>query len=267
MRRYLYMIGLVALVPVNALAAAWTQDAGDWQLINNIFYYGTDSYRDASGQKSKQPFYNKIEYNPYLEYGLSDDVTLGLSPSFQYVRQDIPAVDADNIGLADTEFFVRKRIFWDGQNVLSIQPLVKIPGPYDNDDTPSLGQGQTDAELKLLYGHAFDDAHYLNLEAGYRYRFAAPGDELRFNAAYGYRPASDWLLLFEGQGIFAVEGAGGNTAFISNSADYDLVKLQMSAVYFLTEQTGLQIGAFNHVYARNTGEGGGVIVSLWHKFE
>lgn len=262
-----FLLFIVALLGAPAVfAAAWTLDEGKGQVINNITYYTTDRYTDAAGNSSAQPDYGKLEYNPYIEYGLTPTVTLGLSPSFQYVRQDIAGVDESTIGLADTEFFVRKRLFFDGENVIAIQPLIKVPGPYDADDAPALGQGQVDAELKLLYGHSFEGGHYANLEAGYRLRFESPSDEYRLNAAFGYRPADEWLLLLEGQGIFAADGAGSGAFQLANSADYDLVKLQLSAVYWLNEEVGLQFGGFRNLYARSTGEGGGFLFALWYRF-
>ena len=269
MRRALAWImpGLL-LIAADAHAAAWTLKAGEGQILNNVYYYNSDRFIDSAGHGIEQPDYNKIEYNPYIEYGLSDSATIGISPSFQYVRQDIPGVDEENANLADTEFFFRKRLFFDGENVIALQPLVKIPGPYDKSDFPVLGQDQVDAELRLLYGRSFGQGlrHYVNLEAAYRFRAEAPDDELRFASTLGYRLNDRWQLLGEVNATISLGDDSAAAPLLANSLDYDLVKLQLSAIYWLTPLDALQFGLYHSVWERNTGEGGGFLISYWYRF-
>ena len=266
MRLALAMLGLFLCTELNA--AAWTLDQGHAQIINNFTYYTSDRYVDSDGHSSKQDTYNKFEYNPYMEYGLTDSITLGLSPSFQYVTQKIFGTDQDNYNLADSEFFVSKRLWTDGQNVISVQPLVKVPGAYDKNDLPVMGQSQVDYELRLLYGRSFGDQgkHYWNTEVAYRVRTETPGDEWRMATTLGYRINDRWQILGEADGTFAADGAGNNSELLSNSFDYDLVKLQLSGIYWFNPKWAAQLGVFQTVYERNTGEGTGGLFSVWYRF-
>ncbi len=266
MWKSLILLGLFVCGEANA--AAWTLEKGHGQIINNFTYYESSKYTDANGHSSAQPSYNKYEYNPYIEYGLTDTVTLGLSPSLQYVTQQIGINDEENANLADTEFFIRKRLFSDGRNIISIQPMVKLPGAYNSGDLPQLGQNQMDYELRLLYGRNFgiQGRHYLNTEIAYRVRTETPGDEIRLASTLGYRVNERWQILGETQGTFAVDGAGGGSTLLSNSFDYDLVKLQLSTLYWFNPKWALQFGGYQSVYARNTGEGGGALLGLWYRF-
>lgn len=266
MRLALALLGLLICTELNA--AAWTLDQGRGQIINNFTYYSSDKYVDDHGNSSHQETYNKWEYNPYIEYGLTNAITLGLSPSFQYVSQKIFGTDQENANLADSEIFIRTRLYADGQNVISIQPLIKLPGAYSSSDLPVLGQNQIDYELRLLYGRSFGDngRHYWNTEAAYRVRTETPGDEWRFATTLGYRVSDKWQILGEAQGIFAADGAGNSGFILSNAYDYDLVKLQLSGLYSFNPRWALQIGAFQTVYERNTGEGTGGLFSIWYRF-
>lgn len=264
MRYSSFAFWLLCLLPSIAFAGAWTLEEDQWQLIETGSYYGTNRYVDSKGDSYGGFTYQKWEEKPYLEYGLTPDITLGATTTIPYIQQDIPGVSYYTWGLADTEFFVRKRMFFDGDNVISIQPLIKIPGPYDSDSPVPLGQGQVDAELRALYGHTFSEDLYVDAEIAYRHRFGFPGDEIRLAASAGYFVTSWWQVVLKSDAIFAVNGAD-DLGFISNGFNYDLVKLQLSDIFWLSDSIAVELGLFQHVYARNTGAGGGVLLSLWFR--
>jgi hypothetical protein len=55
-----------------------------------------------------------------------------------------------------------------------------------------------------------------------------------------------------------------NAAFTeSASNDYNLVRLQLSAVYAFTPTISVQVGGFSDVDGKNTGEGNGALLALW----
>ncbi len=251
----------------DARAAAWLLEKGQKQLINNLFLYRTDKAFLANGDQQRQPEFTKLEYNPYLEYGWKDDVTLGLSTSLQRLSQK---GNGDNSGLGDTEIFARKRLWQNERAVLSLQPLLKLPGLYDEDETLSLGQGQVDVEIRALGGMAFPlygQWHYYNLEVAYRQRYGAPADEIRVNQSLGLKVADKWQAVLQNDNYFAVDGdANGTTLRLANSAGYDMVKLQVSVVHEWDKKTSLQLGAFQHVAGENTGAGSGLLASMWLKF-
>ena len=260
------LLGLLICTELNA--AAWTLDKGHAQVINNFTFYTSDQYVNKDGHSIHQETYKKWEYNPYMEYGFTNSVTLGLSPSFQYVTQNIFGKDRENYNLVDSDIFIRKRLYSDGQNVISIQPLIKLPGFYSDKDLPVLGQNQIDYELRLLYGLSFgtQGKHYWSSEVAYRVRTELPGNEWRLASTLGYQLTDRWQVLGEVNGIFAADGAGDGTLLLSNSYDYDLVKVQLSGLYWFKPNWALQLGAFQTVYERNTGEGTGALFSVWYRF-
>ena len=266
MRLALALLGLLICTELHA--GAWTVDGDPGQLINNFSFSTSDRSVDRYGDSKHAETYKKWEYNPYFEYGVTNAVTFGLSLSLQDVTQRIANIDEQNANIADSEFFVRTRLYTDGQNVISIQPLIKVPGEYGKNDQPALGQKQFDYEMRLLYGRSFGDngRHYWNNELAYRLRSGIPGDEWRLATGLGYRLTDSWQILGEAQGTFAADGAGSGNALLSNAYDYDLVKLQLSGLYIFNPKWALQLGVFQTVYERNTGEGTGGLFSVWYRF-
>jgi len=60
-------------------------------------------------------------------------------------------------GIGDIVIGVRRRIF-ESPVVFSVQGLIKAPLLYDKNETLPLGNGQLDAELRLMIGKSLDPA-------------------------------------------------------------------------------------------------------------
>lgn len=257
-----------ALASGHAQAAAWLQEEGRGEIIVNAVYYTTESSFDNNGNERTQPRFTKKEINPYLEYGLTDAITIGANVNFQDLSQDS---GGDNAGMGDAELFFRMQVWEHEGAVVSLQPLIKIPGPYDSGDAPALGSDQTDVEMRVLLGQGFAIPlwnaypHFMNVEAAYRYRDGAPSDEWRFDGTLGLRPAEHTLILNQ---LFSVFALNEKTAplLLANSRDYDLVKYQLSLVQDIVPGTSVQAGVFRHLSGENTGAGGGALLSVWQAF-
>lgn len=52
----------------------------------------------------------------------------------------------------------------------------------------------------------------------------------------------------------------------SSGDDFDLMKLQLSAVYKVNPHLSIQLGAFSHVDGNNVGAGDGALVAVWKRF-
>lgn len=267
---YLLFI-LMAALAAPASAGPWLQPKGQGQLINTALYYSTDYYYDNQRQRRPQPRFTKWQLNPYAEYGLTDRVTVGVNAFLDSVMTEAPAagMQGDNTGLSDTEFFTRFRLAqWEG-GVLSAQPLIKLPSLYATGGLPRSGTEEFDAELRLMAGHGvslWGQSHYSALEVAYRSRFGEPGDQFRADFTLGVRPDGQWLLLPQLFTTWRIDAPAAAGFTQSGQDDYDLVKAQFSAVYQLTDEWALQAGGFQHLYARNTGAGGGALVALWKRF-
>lgn len=279
---FLLAVSLCA-VPLSGTQAAWTLDEGKWFAADSVSYYNTDHFIDDSGQHNRQPRFSKWEWNGYYEYGWQDDLTVGANLflhrlSADYTRYTPTSPTAThgtdaNYGLADTEFFVRQRLWqgkWMGNDaVLSLQPLVKLPSWYSEGGNPRSGTDNFDTELRLRGGYNFallDRTHFATLDLAYRKRFGEWRDQFKSDVTLGFQLNDAFTLLLQSFITQRLEGTARDTFVSGVVNDYDLMKAQASLVYRLTPATRIQIGGFTHAYARNTGDGEGVLFSLWRDF-
>lgn len=258
------------LLPLQASAGAWLQEEGKGLLSLNYFYYGTDTAFDLNGDKTAVPSFNKHELNPYVEYGLLDNLTIGASPFLQVVSQDVAGGGSEhNVGLAETEIFARVKLYEEADWALSLQPLFKLPSFYRDDDEVKAGREESDAELMLLAGYSFPlfgQQHYVTGGAGYRTRFGALDDQYRAHIEAGFRFLNDFTLMPEFRWVERSESNGDPFLSVSGQNNYDLSKIQLSALYDLNERYSVQAGLFQHVDGRNTGADGGGLLSLWMRW-
>lgn len=267
--RSLLLPALLSFLPVKgAHAGAWTQPEGQGQYIQNIVFYSTGEAFDGAGHRAQDAGFRKLELNPYLEYGVTDRWTVGLSAFLHYLEQDAAAGGvAANIGLGETEVFARYRLYEHQGFVLSAQPLLKLPSHY-RDRAPVAGRTQWDGEAALFGGYGFSamgQHHYLDTKLAWRARSGALHDQFRASLAFGMGITDSLQLLPEL--YWTGRAQGGNAAFsVSGQNDYELLKGQLSLVWHLDERYAVQFGAFRHIAGEDTGAGGGVFTAFWTRW-
>lgn len=259
----LYLIAAF-LLPSPAIAAAWTLEKGTGQAINTFSYY---NYKDTSSNEN----ITAAVFNPYIEYGLTESITVGASPRFQSESGNGESVSGD--------FFMRKRLWRNDNTVVSVQPLFQLPDSYNpvsgsSKDTPQ-------AELRLLVGHSFDAPNlpplFWNVELAYRTPFNDPG-ELYIDNTLGIKFNPRWMLLLQVFGTYVQNDTqntsttsidtSGNTLTTESSISYahfDTVA-QISVVHPITRDISIQTGAFTRMVDGEPGQGNGFIVSVWINF-
>ncbi len=267
----LFCVVVCLLALPSSIDAAWTKPVGETQIVHSLFFYQTDTFYNPAGGRQATERFRGVDYNPFFEYGWKERVTLGASPHFQLSRLDKASGGADQqIGLGDVELFARIELWQDDKNVLSIQPLIKLPGLYDEDETPALGNGQVDVELLLQWGDKFQllgREHYSTTEIGYRKRFDGISDEYRFINKLNISLHEKWDITTE---MKATISKNRETVFdvanIARSVGYSLYRGQVSLRRMLDEKRAIQLGVFRHFAGENTGAGGGVMLAFWQKW-
>jgi hypothetical protein len=269
MRPHLLSFIAATTLATAAYASAWTQDQGNGQAILSASYYGADQYWDNGGNKQSQPSYSKYELNPYLEYGLSDGLTIGTNFYLQHLYQDTGSGSHSSWGLGDSEFFLRKRLINQDGYALAIEPLIKLPSPEPGSETPRIGSATPDAALGLSGGKTFSAygfTHFVDIDTMYRHRFGAPNDQINISGTLGINVAPRWTIMPQTFLTFRTDSRPTAAFTESPSDDYNLVRLQLSGLYKLSDQTSLQLGAFYDVDGKNVGLGRGVLLALWRNF-
>jgi hypothetical protein len=276
---FIFIIYLVASNP--ALAAAWTQGDGIGQAIFSIDSYGTSSVVKNSNMENATSRFSKYTLNPYIEYGLRSDITIGANPILQNWQSRLLGVTTSG-QTVESEFFVRKKLLEPGNAVFSVQPMVKIPcvaisGPLNN-----LGCSSYDLELRLLAGYGFKleqkisdgtirpfsgQYHFVDIETAYRKHTDGIADVIKIDGNAGFRYSESVLLL--GQ-FFSTISTGSSTMKIDSADRSKDLKLQLSMAVQTGKSTSLQVGVYQGFASRNSDNGHenyqGLLLSLWKGF-
>jgi hypothetical protein len=209
----------------NEAFSAWTQPKGHsynqltfshYRTIQKFNTLDIDSAGEVVGLNTKvhrtdtEEFTStKITY--YGEYGITDILTVFASGGWDWQRSNDTlryAGERGPSGVGDINLGLRhslvNNLFGTGI-LMSVQGEVKIPEAYDYSDPTthlSLGDGQYDATLSLLFGRGLGKG-YAWLNASYKYRFEndqlepltfKPSDQFKVGFGGGYAVTS-WLSI------------------------------------------------------------------------
>jgi hypothetical protein len=254
------------LLSTNAHAGAWLMPEGEGLAITQLTTFGSHEYWDANGNLQPQFSYRKYEIQPYAEYGLTKKVTIGGTAYLQRDRQ----AGGTNTGIADPEFFARVKLWNTDYQVLSLQPLLKLPGYFQhNDALPRGGSKSTDAELSLLYGYSLNIVSardYIDARIGYRARNQGLNGQYKADLAVGLMPLEKWQFIPAIRYIKA-QSIDSATAFTqTGDLDYDLLKAELTVAYHLDSGNWLQATYFQHLDGKQTGSGEGMSLGYAVRF-
>lgn len=254
-------------MPSGASAGAWNQPEGQGQVIVTGRYYQTEKFIDNNGNTHGQPKYAKFEFEPYVEYGVTDWLTIGSSARADYVRQYMGSND-HNYGIGDAELFARMPVWKTGSMVVSVQPLIKLPSAWELYNSPAIGRNGWDAEMKLAAGYGFSlfgNNDYVDASIAYRSRFGA-GDQLRYELAAGIYPWQSLGFIGRFSHIEPIGSEASSLGIISENQDYSLSTAELSALYALSATSSVQLGGYRNIDGENTGGGGGFMLGWWFNF-
>jgi hypothetical protein len=265
LRRALPALWLLALSPV-AKAAPWPQEDGKGVLIFQATPYRapTRGY-DPTGRVTSNGSFSRLELAaPFWEHGLAPRWTIGLQPRLQAAWLDERSRASSNIGIADVGGFVRYLAYRGRLDVAAVQLLVATPGLDRRIPNPGIAEPAWGTELRALYGIGFalrgQTTGFASIEAAFRGRPGTAADELRVDAAIGFRPMSQLLLMLQSYNNIGLRNnrPGG--------ADYSVAKLQVSATWEFNQSWALSGGYLRDVAGRRLALGQGVIMALWYRY-
>jgi hypothetical protein len=261
-------IGLagVAMATRPALAGAWTEDEGRWLLVNQATFNQTSTGGyDQQGRSAGTGRYRQFEFSPYIEYGVTQDFTVGLQPRFDYVNlsYNTGRTGQSNGGLAEVNLFTRYTIYrWDF-DVVSVQGMFGLPG-VGASTQPQIAMPWAEYEARVLWGHAFDVTDeiggFVDTSIAYRFSGGHAADQIHLDATIGIKPDPDWLIMAQG---FATRSVRNQTG---TGGDYDQIRVQLSVAHQIDDDVWLQLGGFRDVGGRKLARATGLLAALWFKF-
>jgi len=254
----------VVAMPHVARAGAWPQAPGHGQLINSFSYYevNVDGY-NGLGKPSGRGNYTQFELAPYFEYGLSQRWTIGGQPRLQEVTQTGLPYTGHSFGLVQFNIFARYTLYHDAYNAVAIQGQAGIPGVATARD-PNLAEPNAEYEARALYGRGLNFPNgwtgFIDTEAGYRFETNGNANEIRADFTIGVTPVPKWSVFAQSFNTFSTSGAA------PGAIDYNLYRVEISAVHTLTPSTAIQFGLWDDVGGHNISRGDAGIVALWFQF-
>lgn len=283
----------MALQPSIGESAAWVRAKGESQLITTYSYYHSEFIFDADGNIIESDPFTKQELSIFYEYGITDETTIGFAPSFQTITQQLGnRLRERDVTFVYSDIFSRHQLWEDNGVVLSLQPMLTIPGGYDEEKLPLLENRELKGEIRLLGGYSFQyplpsisflypldedeekssephdiypgQYHFVTSELAIRHLSESQSQQIRFDLGLGIRHQDGSLHLGQIFSSFAMGDSSVNSRFTSNSSD--LIKTQISTVEPILDDVSLQVGAYQDVWGRNVGNGTAFFVALWYTF-
>jgi len=239
--------------------------AGQGEIITDASFSDSTRAFDANGRLIPIPAYRKFTLGTYIEYGLTDRITLVAQPSVDTAHQDLqqpepPVVAASDLG-------ARIGLVSFGSTVLSVQALGHLPfvasarqaGYFDQNLVPG-------ADLRLLLGHGFTLGNapaFFDAEVSHEWQGDGLPQEWHVDLTVGLRPYPRVLVMLAGFFVVAGPPSGACSAW---TACWRWLKLQPSIVYDLSAHWSAELGVFATVAGINAGRELGPMVALWYRF-
>ena len=249
----------LALAPGGALAGAWTEPAGQGQVIETLFGWG--GYGAPYGGSSA-PQESKFGAQTYIEYGLADRLTAVGEVTGDLYSLSSPTKDS-YLGFDYSGGGLRARLWSNDAWVFSLEASAYVSGARDADKPAQAGNTGPQADLRALVGHNFSlfgAPAFFDAQAGFRARTDGPPDEWRGDLTLGV----DWTQRAQilAQSFNTISNGAGAPGFLA----WEQHLGQFSLVYALDDKWKVQLGGFGTLYRRNTNSEYGAILALWRRF-
>lgn len=246
---------------VSAKAGAFLEPPGRGEIISAASFSDSTRFFDNNGKLVPISAYEKFDLGTYIEYGLSDRITLVVQPfadvAHQGIVQPVPPVGVT------TNFGARFGIANFGSTVISVQAMAHLPltetstasGLFDQDRTPG-------ADVRLLLGQGFQISTmpgFLDVSMSHAWLGDGLPDEWHADATLGLRPTSRFLFLLASYATISNDGG-------AVCAPWYWMKLQPSIVYDLSQQWSVEGGFFATVIGQNAGRELGPTAAVWYRF-
>lgn len=242
-------------------AAAWNRPAGQGLVIFDYTLDAGTEYFDGGGRLAPARSYSKSELAAYVEYGLTDKLTLIARPSLDDVRIGSPDAGAYQ-GFGSGAVGAQWQALVFGPAVMAVQASFLMPGSTSRSQPAVIGNTAREGDVRLLAGYSLPLPFrpFLDLQGSYRIRSNGAAAQWHGDATFGFYPTDKLLVL--AQSFTTVPTGPGNTRLPSSRA----TRLELSSVYALNQSWAVQIGIFTTAWGRNALRERGLTTGVWWYF-
>lgn len=262
-----WMLACLLLLPLKARGAAWTQGAGQWQVIGSAISSDAQHGYDGQGRAVTPKLFQRMLLQTDMAYGWNDELTLLLRTETAYARirdNDGPLVTAvDNAFEAGARYrLVRGLGLLADDDVLSLEATARMAGAFNFAVSSNAAAAGQDGGIRLLYGagfQAFARDGFVNAELGHRWVSHPRPNQTPIDLTVGLWLSPDWMAMAQSFNL------------ISGPArlpyqQFRIHKMQFSAVWKFSPNFSVQSGLFFSPAGRNALDERGLVVSLWAAF-
>lgn len=214
---------------------------------------------DEAGERQDDGYFYKDEVALYLEYGLTDRITLVTRAAWQTVERRNGADFDSARGLSATEIGLRRSLFATGRQLVSVQAMAILPGEGENISDQPLGDGGNAWEARALWGGNLSSRLFADAQLAYRRREGGYSDEARLDLTMGWQPASRWHVFAQEFSVWSLDTPR------PGAREFAQHKLQLSV--------GREFGALEYDLGgtltpagRNTIDERALFLSVWRRF-
>jgi hypothetical protein len=261
MRRSLVIAAALFCATAAAQGGAWTLPQGHWQMFSSAITSSADKAFGDGGHSTQVRFSKTLVQNS-IEYGLTNRLTLFVTPDYVMAREQTPTLTpttADDVSVeAGARLLLLGKI-----GKLSLQASYKTAGAFDLSYSPTTA-GRRDAgrqiELRLLYGTSFrflGQDGFADVQAAQRWIGAPRPDETAVDLTLGWWLRHDTMLM--AQNFNTVSAGDAKPPYTY----YRSHKLAFSIVEKLSRHWSMQLGAFYSPAGQNALVERGIQMSLW----
>ena len=257
------LFAVVTALPLSAHGSAWSRGNGELMIISRADYFASDLGKISVGGVDVDGKFERIESNTYVEYGLTDKLTVGgkifYGTSWLTRGENIESAS----GITEFETFAQYQVSRNDRHAFAVKLTGGIPTSFESGARPSVESDGADLEISALYGRSvtFEPIKtFAAAEIGFRKRFSDSADQFRFLTTIGVEPSDRWAILFD---MFSVTSLRNERA---NGADFDVVKIQPSIVWRTTRRFSFQAGATKEIAGRNLALGTTYFIGVRARF-
>jgi len=250
------------IIAAEAWAGAFMMPEGQGQMIAGVGYIEATRTFTTGNKTVPTPAFRQVEASAYVEYGLTDWLTLVVAPTLARMHGGEPGVTYT--GSDESAIGARLPLYRDDVRVVSVQALAEpgFPGAGGTAAAATLGGPDAwAADVRAQYGQAFQalgGEGFVDIEPSVRLRGGGWPTETHLDVTLGLRPKPRIMVLLQD---FTERAASGPRAPATL-----FTKIAISLVYDIAPAWSLQAGGLIVPVGRNAGREVGPLAALWHRF-
>jgi hypothetical protein len=239
---------------------------GNLDVLGSITTYSTDSFWNVDGDRL--PTFNHFSekaYMLYAEYAVNACNSLTFNGGYARVRE---SMNGSSNSCTDPEIGWKHLLYRERNSALTGYVIGILPV---NDLDRAVRYGKGGVELSLLYSKIYPVRNFTfwyDFAFGYRWYQGFPSDQIRSMLTLGLNlNRCAWIMVTNELEYGLYNGdPQGNINNITLNSNYRLYRLKEEIVIRVVKHTFITLGAYQHLWGRSVGTGGGFYGGLWLVF-